>query len=292
MSEKLVYKQKQYLDLFEEYALRRFGELDETNVMLSPMKYSFFAGGKRIRPLLSFASNETINGDIDRLLPFVFALECIHTYSLIHDDLPAMDNDDYRRGKLTNHKVYGEAVAILAGDALLNLAFSVILQECVLYPDVKTATCAKLLSDFAGFEGMIGGQAVDVLSENNVTANADTLDYISTNKTAKLIAAAIVMPYILSGKNIDNIKDFAFLLGKQFQIVDDILDVESTTATLGKTVGKDAKTKKLTHVSVYGLEGAKNKSKEIFNQCDDFVSKLNNCEYLSSLCKLLYERVK
>ena len=206
MTNEIQLRQSKYLELFNDYALKRFNELGADNVLLPAMKYSFFAGGKRIRPLLAFASNETVNGDIDRLMPFAFALECIHTYSLIHDDLPAMDNDDFRRGKPTSHKVYGEAMAILAGDALLNFAFSVVLQECVLYQDKNTAICAKLLADYAGFEGMIGGQAVDVLSERDGKGNADTLEYIEHNKTGKLIAAAMIMPYILSSKNTDKQK--------------------------------------------------------------------------------------
>ena len=284
--------QNSFAEKFEKYASSVLSvNYNTEKTLFESMKYSFFAGGKRVRPTLMLACAEMLGVDEDRILPFAFALECVHTYSLIHDDLPAMDNDDYRRGKLTNHKVYGEACAILAGDALLNLAFSVCAKQCLTYRDEQTARAACLLSDFAGFEGMIAGQSLDILTEENKSGGAEELDFIEQNKTGKLIAASMIIPCILAGKDIDVFSRIGFLLGKQFQIIDDILDVESNLEALGKSVGKDEKSGKLTFVSLYGLNEAKNTSRQLRDKCIDLLSSFEGSEFLIEYCNFLLSRV-
>jgi len=223
------------------------------------MRYSVFAGGKRLRPILVLASAEAVGGDPQKLLPAACALEMIHTYSLIHDDLPAMDDDDYRRGKLTSHKVFGEAVAILAGDALLTHAFGV-LAECADSIDPgKVCRVIAEVSRAAGSLGMVGGQVVDILSEGKQVSK-ETVDYIHRHKTAALFRAALRMGAILSGaeqSQLNSLTAYAEHLGLAFQIMDDILDVTGDTNKLGKRTGSDAKKKKATFPSLYGLEKAR-----------------------------------
>lgn len=222
------------------------------------MSYSINSGGKRLRPLLALYSAEGFGGEVEKVVPFAAAIECIHAYSLIHDDLPCLDNDDLRRGKPTNHKVFGEAMALLAGDGLLNLAYEIMADECDYNFCKESVLAMKEVARYAGVRGMIGGQVVDILSENK-TADSDALLYIQQNKTAALIISAFAAGAILSGvsgENIAKIKDAAGAFGIAFQIKDDLLDMQSTTEVLGKHVGSDVKNAKLTHVSLYGLEKA------------------------------------
>lgn len=223
------------------------------------MGYSVFAGGKRLRPILMLAAFEAVGGQGEQVLPFACALEMIHTYSLIHDDLPAMDNDDYRRGKLTNHKVYGEGIAILAGDGLLNLAFEIMIKAGLQYGQDICLQAMDVIARAAGTEGMIGGQVVDLLSENT-PVEIDIVEYIHENKTAALIQAAVKAGGILGGgdpKQIQLLERFGYCLGMAFQVQDDILDVTSTTEELGKPVQSDIKNQKSTFVSLVGLEKSK-----------------------------------
>jgi geranylgeranyl diphosphate synthase type II len=223
------------------------------------MRYSVFAGGKRLRPILMMGAFEAVGGTGEKVFPFACALEMIHTYSLIHDDLPAMDDDDFRRGKPTNHKVYGEGIAILAGDALLNTAHETMITAAKEYKGEECLEAMDIISSAAGTRGMIGGQVIDLLSENK-PIDLDQLHYIHENKTGALIRAAVKAGGVLGKaekEQIDLLDHFGYCLGMAFQIQDDILDVTSTTAELGKPIQSDVKNGKATYVSLNGLEAAK-----------------------------------
>jgi geranylgeranyl diphosphate synthase, type II len=219
------------------------------------MRYSLFAGGKRIRPILCMEAARAASGSFCGSLPAACSLEMVHTYSLIHDDLPALDNDDYRRGKLTNHKVFGEAIAILAGDALLTLAFQV-LAYLDTPPDRKARLIGELASAAGTVGGMIGGQVAD-LEGAGKPPDATLLESIHRAKTGALLRASLRLGAILAGANeaeYEALSCFGERIGLAFQIVDDILDVEESSAALGKTSGKDAQQHKITFPAVYGLE--------------------------------------
>lgn len=228
--------------------------IDAPKIILDSLKYSLYSGGKRLRGVIPLAMHNAFGGNIDEILPFAAALELIHTYSLIHDDLPAMDNDDLRRGQATNHIVFGDDIAILAGDGLLNLAFEIMLK----YSSTKThIKVMKEISNSSGVTGMIGGQVVDIKSDNTMGIN--DLNYIQKNKTGKLLKSAFLISPILLNKteNLNAIENIGCDYGLAFQILDDILDIESTTEILGKPVGSDRSNNKLTYVSYYGMEKAK-----------------------------------
>ncbi len=220
------------------------------------MRYSIFAGGKRLRPVLVLASAEAVRGNSSAVMPAACAMEMIHTYSLIHDDLPAMDDDDYRRGKLTNHKVFGEAMAILAGDALLTHAFSV-LSRCGEY--VSSDRVNRAIAEIAGFAGtmgMVGGQVADLESQGNEIGLED-LEYIHRNKTGALFMASVRSGAILSGadeKQLEALTAYGQHLGLAFQITDDILDVTGDSTKMGKATGSDRRKEKATFPALYGLE--------------------------------------
>lgn len=220
------------------------------------MAYSVFAGGKRFRPVLCLAACEAVSGSWQQALDGACALECIHTYSLIHDDLPGMDDDDYRRGKLTNHKVYGEGMAILAGDGLLTYAFEIL---SGMEGDRKPEQLLQIIREVSrasGTAGMIGGQVADIISEK-VTPNAELLKYIHTHKTGALIVASVRMGAILGGAGEDQLAaltEYAQQLGLAFQITDDILDIVGDESKIGKPVGSDEKNEKATFPSLFGLE--------------------------------------
>ena len=251
-------KYQYYLNIFEQYLAENKEVLTTTpNVLGESMQYSLLSGGKRIRPILLLAVADVLGLDLKNVLSFAFAIEMIHTYSLIHDDLPAMDNDDFRRGQLSNHKKYGEATAILAGDGLLNTAYSVCFEACAKGSEYIRA--AQFLCDCAGAKGMIAGQAMD-LEFTNQEKDLEELDLqeIHRLKTGKLILAPILIPSILTNyKYYFELEDFAQNLGLLFQITDDILDEEGSFDKVGKTIGKDNAEDKLTFVKVYGLNGAK-----------------------------------
>ena len=275
---------RNYLDLFEAYAGERFLNYEKTaeRTLFGAIKYCFFAGGKRVRPLLMLAFSDLFGADRERVLPFAFALECIHTYSLIHDDLPCMDNDDFRRGKPSCHRAFGEDIAVLAGDALLNIAFSVCAEECYINPDKKTALCAKTIADCAGVEGMITGQALDVLSEKNKDKNAEILYKIQKNKTAKLFEAAVAVPCILAGGDLFKARESGEKIGLQFQIADDISDAEKDLAAGGK----------LTFVTLYGKDAAKKKVEEYYAEIVELLEKSDGAEFLSEFFKILKGRTE
>lgn len=222
------------------------------------MRYSVMAGGKRMRPVLLISACEAVGGSIEEALPFACALEMIHTYSLIHDDLPAMDNDDFRRGKPTCHKQFDEALAILAGDGLLTYAFEVMLEQVCKKKSIKLAQAARMIADYSGSKGMLVGQAVDVQSEGK-KINDKTLMFIHDNKTGGLIKAALMAGAEIGGANDSEISSFekiGYNMGIAFQIKDDILDVTSTSDVLGKPILSDIKNEKQTYVSLYGLDNA------------------------------------
>ncbi len=221
------------------------------------MEYSLFSGGKRIRPVMCLACAELFGGG-EEVLPFACALEMVHTYSLIHDDLPCMDDDDLRRGKPTNHVVFGEAMAVLAGDALLNKAAETILNHAQI-PPAQTLEAMKVIFASAGTEGMIGGQVIDLESEGKAV-DAVTLMAMHVHKTGALMIAAAKAGAVVGGATREELlqmENFARYVGVAFQIKDDILDVESTTDVLGKPVGSDSANEKTTFVSLYGIEQSK-----------------------------------
>lgn len=249
---------ERYLGAFENY-LTQYAQKWQTKppVLGESMRYSLMNGGKRVRPVLALACAEVLGLDEKEILPYALALEMIHTYSLVHDDLPAMDNDDFRRGKPSNHKQFGEANAILAGDALLNEAYAICFNESM--KGEKYALAAKRLNECAGVYGMIVGQSADLwYSQQNTEISESDLFYIYEHKTGKLLLAPTAIASILcDNKYYLPFENFGRMLGKLFQMTDDILDVVGDQTALGKTTGKDERENKLTCVKLYGLEGSK-----------------------------------
>lgn len=248
--------------------------------LISSMEYSLMAGGKRIRPMLAIEFAKLCGGSQQAVMPFACAVEMIHTYSLIHDDLPCMDNDDMRRGKPTNHKVYGEDIALLAGDALLTLAFQTILSEkaIALNGAEKCAKAGLVLSKYAGAVGMVGGQVIDLESENKAVTD-EHLKIMDIKKTSALISAACQLGCISAGADEKYLKaaaDYAENIGLAFQIVDDILDVTSDTETLGKPVGSDEQNKKSTYVSLLGIQKCREISRELTEKAVNSLSVFEN----------------
>ncbi|MGB5961499.1 MAG: geranylgeranyl diphosphate synthase CrtE [Coleofasciculaceae cyanobacterium] len=230
------------------------------------MRYSLLAGGKRLRPILCLATCELAGGTIEMAMPTACALEMIHTMSLIHDDLPAMDNDDYRRGKLTNHKVYGDDIAILAGDGLLAYAFEYVAAKTIDVPAPQVVQVIVRLGRAVGASGLVGGQVLDLESEGRTDVKEDTLNFIHTHKTGALLEACVVCGGILAGVNEADqgrLSRYAQNIGLAFQIVDDVLDITATQEELGKTAGKDLLAKKVTYPSLWGIDGSKAKAKEL-----------------------------
>jgi len=229
------------------------------------MRYSLMAGGKRLRPILCLATCEMIGGHSDVAMPTACALEMVHTMSLIHDDLPSMDDDDYRRGQLTNHKVYGEDVAVLAGDALLTYAFEYIATQTQGADPTQVLQVVAQLGKAVGAEGLVGGQIVDLASEGTAV-DEKTLTFIHMHKTAALLEVSVTSGAILAGADtavVDSLRRYAQRIGLAFQIVDDVLDITSTSETLGKSVGKDIAAQKATYPSLWGLEESQRKAEQL-----------------------------
>ena len=237
------------------------------SLIMEAMEYSLMAGGKRLRPMLMQETYRLFGGESHLVEPFMAALEMIHTYSLVHDDLPAMDNDEYRRGRKTTHVVYGEGMGILAGDALLNYAFETAASSFATYPEesLRIGKAIQVLGRKAGIYGMIGGQVIDVTSVGKEISK-EVLDVIHELKTAALIEAAMMIGAILAGaseEEIQKVERVAHNVGLAFQIRDDVLDVTSSAEVLGKPVGSDAKNEKTTYVTLLGIDRAKEYVKEI-----------------------------
>lgn len=268
--------------------------------VLEAMNYSVLAGGKRLRPILMEESFLLFGGQGELVEPFMAALEMIHNYSLVHDDLPAMDNDEYRRGRETTWKVYGDGMAVLAGDGLLNLAFETAASAFDLVKTdkefVRAACAMRILGRKSGIYGMIGGQAADIMAESGAEVTEDMLLFIHENKTAALIQAALMIGAVLAGADaadVEKMEQAAYNIGIAFQIQDDILDITSTTEVLGKPVGSDARNQKLTYVALHGLEKSGEEvqrlSAEALEILDSFEDKN---EFLKELVKSLITREK
>ena len=255
---------KEKTDFFETELKRELKELSYPETIAKGMEYATLNGGKRLRPFLLFATLELLNENIKRGVKSAIALEMIHSYSLVHDDLPALDNDDYRRGKLTTHKVFGEAEGILIGDSLLTYAFYVLSQKNLeLLSSEQIVNIISKTSEYAGINGMIGGQMIDIQSENK-KIDLETLKYIHSHKTGKLIKLPIEIACIIANVERDKkevLEEYADLIGLAFQVKDDILDVEGTFEDLGKPVGSDVDLHKATYPSILGMK----ESKKILN---------------------------
>lgn len=235
------------------------------------MRYSLLAGGKRLRPILCLAACELAGGSVEQAMPTACALEMIHTMSLIHDDLPAMDNDDFRRGKPTNHKVFGEDIAILAGDALLAYAFEHIASQTRGVPPQLVLQVIACIGHAVAATGLVGGQVVDLESEGKAIS-LETLEYIHSHKTGALLEASVVSGGILAGADeelLARLSHYARDIGLAFQIVDDILDVTATSEQLGKTAGKDQAAAKATYPSLLGLEASRQKAEELIQSAKE-----------------------
>ena len=252
-----------------EQALDESLKIDKPEKIYEAMRYSLLAGGKRLRPILCLATCELISGDKTIAIPTACALEMIHTMSLIHDDLPAMDNDDYRRGKLTNHKVYGEDIAILAGDGLLSYAFEYVANHTENVPADRVVKVLAILGKAVGAKGLVGGQVMDLDSEGKPDITAETLTFIHRHKTGALLEACVSSGAILAGAeeaDLNRLSIYAQNIGLAFQIIDDILDVTATTEELGKTAGKDITAEKATYPKLWGIETSQAKAEELVNQ--------------------------
>ena len=264
------------------------------SAVLEAMEYSLSAGGKRLRPILILEFYRMCGGDdIDKMVKLACAVELIHTYSLIHDDLPCMDNDDFRRGKPSCHKAFSEDIAMLAGDALNTLAFEVI-TDCAMEGTISAETAVMLISVLSkaiGTDGMIGGQVIDLQTEDEVI-DLETLNTLQSYKTGALIEAACVMGVIISGKMeyIPAAAEYAQAMGRAFQIVDDILDVTGTFEELGKPIGSDSEQHKNTYVSLLGLQRSRQKAAQLTVTALGALKKFENNEFMFELTQELLDR--
>ena len=294
--EELTKKTKEIEAVIREYLPAEEGF---SRTMAQAMNYSMLAGGKRLRPMLMQETFRLFGGCGKLVKPFMAGMEMIHTHSLIHDDLPALDNDDYRRGRLTTHKVYGEAMGILSGVALLNYAYETMLQAFAMAETLQQKEAVidalQVMAEKTGIHGMLGGQSVDV--ENDGTPlTKEMLDYIYRNKTSALIEAAMMTGAILAGADENSvaiIEEAAGKIGLAFQIQDDILDVTSTEEELGKPVHSDEKNNKVTYVTLFGIEEASRQVKELSEDAVSLLKGLNkNNEFLYLLVEKLINRRK
>ena len=260
-------------------ALDKYMKIEYPEDIFKSMKYTTTLPGKRLRPVMCLEACRIFGGNMEDAMPTACAIEMLHAQSLIHDDLPCMDNDDFRRGKPSNHKVFGEAIATLAGDALLSYGPQVIIENS---KNIPAERVLKVLNEYmkaAGVYGIIAGQVADIENEQAKVKDAKTLEYIHTHKTADLFRLALKAGAIIAGadeKALDEMNDFANKFGLAFQIYDDILDEISTFEELGKTVGKDKASDKLTYVSLYGLEEAEKKLNSLFVEVYDIIDKYNS----------------
>lgn len=288
---------KRYTELVEQWFREnmKVHEVPE-KIIYEAMNYSLLSGGKRLRPVLSLAVCDMLEGAKELVLPYACALELIHTYSLIHDDLPCMDNDDLRRGRPTNHKVFGEAMAVLAGDGLLNLAFEILLMDTIKVQHDKSSKmeAALLIAKASGASGMIGGQVLDMESEGK-KLTFDQLCDMHQKKTGALIRAAVLLPAVLldAGETIiGTLEAYARHIGLAFQIKDDILDFEGNADIVGKPTMRDEKNNKSTFVTLLGLKKAKELLKVSVEQAVETAKKIRNSEFLIQMAAYIAEREK
>jgi geranylgeranyl diphosphate synthase type II len=267
-------------------------ETERPESLHKAMRYSVFAGGKRLRPVLVIAGAEAVGGSAERVMPTACAMELIHTYSLVHDDLPAMDNDDFRRGVPTNHKVFGEATAILAGDALLTLAFRLV-AENVRQTDPGALEVVVDIADAAGHAGMVAGQVADLEAEGR-QVGADTVDYIHAHKTGALIRTSLRVGARLCGADAAQVRALSVAgadLGLAFQIVDDILDVVASSEELGKTAGKDQAQQKATYPAIHGIEASRARARRLIEEAEEALTSLGpRAEPIRALGRFILER--
>lgn len=286
IEEKFKIYLKEKVTFFEQEMENELNELFYPEIIAEGMRYSLLNGGKRLRPILLLATLELLNTNIKKGIKSAIALEMIHSYSLVHDDLPALDNDDYRRGSLTTHRKFGEAEAILIGDALLTHAFYLLSEKNLRFLSAdKIVRIISKTSLYSGINGMIGGQTIDIESENK-TIDLETLKYIHSHKTGKLIRLPIEIACIIAGTNlnIQNIlMEYADLIGLAFQVKDDILDIEGSFENLGKKVGSDSELNKATYPSLLGLE----ESKKILKSTIDKAKKIIDDNFSSERKEIL-----
>ena len=278
--------------LVEDWLSRCFANRERYGQIYEAMQYSLMAGGKRIRPVLTLETCRLCGGDVEAALPFACAVEMVHTYSLIHDDLPCMDDDDLRRGKPTNHKVYGEATAVLAGDALLTAAFEMMAEHRGGLDAQRVLEAVDCLSHAAGAGGMIGGQVLDMEGEQRPLSLED-LKLMQSLKTGALICAAAEMGCILAGgteRQRQAVRTYARCIGRAFQVRDDMLDVTSTDEVLGKPIGSDAENGKTTFVSAIGLEGCGALVEELTGQAVEALAEFERPDFHIWLAHLLAGR--
>lgn len=285
---------RRYRELLEPQLIQYLSATDIPETLQKSMIYSIEAGGKRLRGCLCLAACELAGSSVENALPFACALEMIHAYSLIHDDLPCMDNDDFRRGKPTNHKVFGEGNAILAGDGLLSYAFEVTLNAAASHKDEPRYIDAALtIARGAGVFGMVAGQSMDLANERCEDLDADTLIYIHRHKTGALLTASILAGAIIGGASVELLQalnTYGDEYGKLFQITDDILDVTGDFKHMGKTLGKDASAAKLTYVTLYGLERAKEKAEQSAMQAKKALKEYSSAVFFQDLVEYTLRR--
>ncbi len=276
---------KRYVPLFTDYAAR----------VTEAMHYSLFAGGKRLRPILLLAGARAVGGNVKDYIPAACALECIHTYSLIHDDLPAMDDDDLRRGKPTCHKAFDEATAILAGDGLLTYAF-----ELLTHPDLlakvspeRVVKVIRIIAKAAGISGMVGGQMADLLAESRLVT-PEELDFIHRSKTGALITASVLSGAVLAGASPEEekaLEEYGLAIGQAFQIVDDLLDITGDEKVIGKPVGSDQKKGKATYPGIFGIERSRKKACELVEKALSAIEMFDDqAEPLRDIARYIVER--
>lgn len=290
MKKELAKRQIEVEKVLEEYTVRT----GKPQSIFDSFNYSLFVGGKRIRPILIMESCRLLGGEVSDVHPLMAAMEMIHTYSLIHDDLPCMDDDELRRGKPTNHMVYGEATALLAGDSLLNLAYETMLRGAEGKENLPAYIRAVgIIAESAGVHGMIAGQVMDMESEGK-EPDSEVLDFIHDNKTGAILRASVVSGAVAAGADgevLENLKKYARAIGLMFQVVDDILDVVSDSETLGKNVGMDAERNKMTYPYVYGLERSYEKVDELLEEALEALEGFGEkAEFLRNLAVYLANR--
>ena len=291
----------EYIALLEAHLHKLLDDKNYPPTIYEAIGYSLLKPGKRIRPLMLLATTDTIHRKSSTPEPrrkecalhFAAAIEMIHTYSLIHDDLPALDNDDLRRGLPSNHKVYGEAMALLAGDALLNMAYEEMIGACLKFPEIPSLQACAEIASAAGINGMIGGQVMDVFWDGKQD-DEQTLRYIHKHKTAALIEASVAAGAIIGGADEEQTnlyREAASNMGLAFQIMDDILDVTGEATTLGKPVGSDAKNNKATYVSLFGMEKTQKRYHKMLDASEEQFKALD-AQFLTNFVSNLRHRVK